>query len=221
VSEILTDQVRIMGSTPKLIFDVGSHTGATTIEYLNAFPLAHVVAFEPEPDNLITVREALSRYSDRCTVLTSALAAEDGTATFHVNSHNGTHSLLPIGDTKFWAAPEKEVRRISVQTRSLDSIARERGIDAIDIVKMDIQGGELEALKGASGLLSREAISLLALEVEFQELYANQPLFWDIASYLRGFGYSFFKLYEPYFNQQNPNILCWGDAIFLSPQMLR
>lgn len=203
-----------------MIFDVGSHTGATTIEYLNAFPAADLFAFEPEPDNLATVRSALEFYSGRCTILTSALAASDGQATFHVNSHNGTHSLLPIGDTKFWAAPEREVRTISVQTRSLDSIVSERNIKAIDIVKMDIQGGELDALKGAIGLLSSGSISLLALEVEFQELYANQPLFWDIAGYLKEYGYSFFKLYEPYYNQKNPSILCWADAIFLSPKML-
>jgi FkbM family methyltransferase len=218
---ILTDQVRIMGSKPKLIFDVGSQNGATTIEYLNAFPSAQVVAFEPEPDNWLTARDALASYADRCVILKSALSDKDGTANFHINSHNGTHSVLPIGDIRFWASPETEVRIISVQTRSLDSIASERAIQSIDIVKMDIQGGELAALKGATNLLADKAISLLALEVEFQFLYQGQPLFWDIAGYLRQFGYSFYKLYEPFYNPKNPNILCWGDAIFLSPEMLR
>lgn len=60
----------------------------------------------------------------------------------------------------------------------------------IDILKMDIQGGELLALKGAQSLLEASRIRLLALEVEFKPLYKDQPLFWDICAYLYRFGYS-------------------------------
>lgn len=221
MSQFLNDQIGIIGTQANLIFDVGSHTGATTIEYLEHFPSAKVFAFEPEPANLDVVTRALGPYYERVTVVDAALSENDGNAVFHVNSHNGTHSLLPIGDVQYWAAHEKEVERIQVKTRSLDSISTEYKIDHIDIVKMDIQGGELSALKGSQRLLSSGGISLLALEVEFQQLYEAQPMFWDICAYLQNFGYSFYKLYEPFYHPKNDRVLCWGDAIFLSPERLR
>lgn len=221
VSELLRDQVSIIGINAKCIFDVGSHTGATTAEYLDNFSAAKVFALEPEPANLDLVARVLGPYYSRVVLLEAALSESDGLATFHINSHNGTHSLLPIGDIRYWAAPESEVSRIQVKTRSLDSIATEYGIDQIDIVKMDIQGGELSALKGAQNLLRNERISLLTLEVEFKQLYQEQPMFWDLCSYLQSFGYSLYKLYEPFYHPRNQRVLCWGDAIFLSPSLVR
>ncbi|MGM4892595.1 FkbM family methyltransferase [Tardiphaga sp. 839_C3_N1_4] len=219
MSKLLSDQISIIGSNARCIFDIGSHTGATTLEYLDHFPEARLLALEPEPSNFDTVCRTLAPYYERVDILDVALGQSDGRTVFHVNSHNGTHSLLPIGDISYWAAPEKEIAKIEVRMRSLDSIAAERNIDLIDIVKMDIQGGELLALKGATELLSKASISALVLEVEFKPLYDGQPMFWDICAYLQNFGYSFYNLYEPFYHPRNERTLCWSDAIFLSPRL--
>ena len=47
---------------------------------------------------------------------------------------------------------------------------------------MDIQGAELMAIKGAENDLKK--IKYIHLEVEFSEIYKNQPLFWEIKKYL-------------------------------------
>jgi hypothetical protein len=60
-----------------------------------------------------------------------------------------------------------------------------------------------------------------ALEVEFKPIYKDQPLFLDVCAYLYGFGYSFFKLYDPVYHASNKNVLCWADAIFLAPELTR
>jgi hypothetical protein len=103
----------------------------------------------------------------------------------------------------------------------MDSFVAEQAVSMIDILRMDIQGGELLALKGAQSLLEASRIRLLALEVEFKPLYKDQPLFWDICAYLYRFGYSFFKLYDPMYQPRNKNVLCWGDAVFLAPELTR
>lgn len=221
VPSLLQDQLDIVGRDANVIFDVGAHTAQTTLEYLENFPQARVFAFEPDVENFSVAREAIAGYPQRCSLHFLALSDTNGTAEFHVNSHSGTHSLLPIGAQEYWAEPAHEIQKVSVPVRTLDSFAAEHSVSSIDIVKMDIQGGELAALKGAGGLLGASQIQLLALEVEFRPLYQHQPLFWDICAYLHEFGYSFFKLYDPIYHAKNKNTLCWADAIFLSPNLTR
>jgi hypothetical protein len=130
-------------------------------------------------------------------------------------------SLLAIGAQEYWAGPAHEVQKVSVDTRTLDSFVAERDIATIDILKMDIQGGELAALRGAQDFLTGSRIRLIALEVEFKPLYKEQPLFWDICEFLYRFGYSFFSLYDAVYHERNRNVLCWADAIFLAPSLTR
>ena len=84
---------------------------------------------------------------------------------------------------------------------------------------MDIQGGELKALQGAKDMLSRGAIRLIVLEVNFVPMYRDMPTFWDIADYLRGHDYALQGIYELRHQPQQPAVLCWADAIFATPQM--
>ena len=219
--ELLRDQLEIIGADAKIIFDVGSHTGESTLEYLVNFPRARVFGFEPDVKNFAVASQAIANHRQRCSLHAIALADSNGRAEFHINSHSGTHSLLAIGAQQFWAGPAHEVQKIEVETSTMDSFVAERAIPMIDILKMDIQGAELSALNGAQSLLDASRIRLLALEVEFKPLYKEQPLFWDICAYLYRFGYSFFKLYDPIYHAKNKNLLCWGDAIFLAPELTR
>ncbi len=213
---LLRDQMKILKGEAGIIFDVGAHNGRSTLDYLVNFPRAQIFAFEPDSKNYAAAHKALAGYRQRCSLNRIALCDTNGTADFHVNSHSGTHSLLPIGAKEYWAGPAHEVQTVPVRAQTIDSFAEERGIVRIDILKMDIQGAELMALKGARRLLEQSHISLLALEVEFTPLYHDQPLFWDICAFLYQFGYSFFKLYDEFYHPENENMLCWADAIFLA-----
>ena len=101
--DFLQDQLEIIGSDAKVIFDVGSNTGDTTIKYLEAFPHARIFAFEPDPTNFEACSAKTLKYHKRCSLYPIALADSDGHARFHINSHSGTHSLLPIGLQEFAA----------------------------------------------------------------------------------------------------------------------
>ncbi len=74
---------------------------------------------------------------------------------------------------------------VSVETTRLDDL----GIKNSDFIKIDIQGGELHALKGATKLL-KDTIGL-ELEVEFLPLYQKQPLFGELVEFLGEFNFEF------------------------------
>jgi FkbM family methyltransferase len=201
------------------IVDAGVHLGHSSKEYLDAFPNCRVFGLEPEDRNFAAAGAMLAPYGSRMELRKHALSETDSTDVLQVNTHDGTHSLLEIGDGRYWEGPAETLHRQSVETISLDKFCSDRKLDSVDILKMDIQGGELQALKGAAELLGRGAISLIALEVLFKPLYKAQPLFWDVADYLRSFGYGLHGLFECHYHSRNPHVLSWADAIFTAPQL--
>lgn len=180
---------RVIGAaSARFALDVGAHHGDSTLDVLAAFPAAMVHAFEPDADNHAAAVVKLAGHAGRAVLHRAALSDRDGTATLRVNSHDGTHSLLDIGAQRYWGAWAGPVGEADVPTATLDSFCAVAGIERIDLLKMDIQGAELSALRGASGLLARQGIGAVLLEVLFQPLYKDQPLFWDIGAYMASHG---------------------------------
>ena len=105
-----------------------------------------------------------------------------------------------------------------VQGQSLNSYCAANGIDRIDLLKLDIQGGELAALCGAANLLERAAVKVLISEVEFVELYEGQPLFCSIVGFLARYGYGLYAL--PKLVPDELGQLCWADAVFCHDAIL-
>ena len=70
------------------------------------------------------------------------------------------------------------VKKIEVEAKKLDSLK----IDKIDFIKIDVQGYNLEVLKGSTEAL-KKAIGI-EIECEFKEIYKNQSLFKDVDEYL-------------------------------------
>lgn len=86
-----------------------------------------------------------------------------------------------------------------------------------DFIKIDIQGGELEVLKGANQVLG-ETLGL-ELEVEFIEMYKNQPLFGEVCKYLETKNFCFMDFTNLCRWERNAHVgigqNVFGDALFL------
>jgi FkbM family methyltransferase len=218
--DLLAAQVRIFGNAPSLsVVDAGAHHGHTVMEYLEHFPNSRVVALEPEPENYAIAKKTLAPFGERVELLPFALAETDGSVLLRLTSHSGAHSLLEVGDMRYYDAPVETLTPIEVRAVSLDTLLAQHRLDRLDILKMDIQGAELLALRGAGKLLARHAIGLIALEVLFQPLYRNQPTFWDIADHLRTLGYALQGIHDQRHHAANHAILRWADAVFVAPEL--
>ena len=110
-----------------------------------------------------------------------------------------------------------------VSTVSIDDFTSQAGIDRIDFVKIDIQGAELDAFHGGSRSLG--GCLAIVTEVEFLELYENQPLFGDVDRELRNQGFMFHKFLgvagramRPLLMGNDPNAASWhlwADAMYV------
>ena len=90
-------------------------------------------------------------------------------------------------------------------------------------MKLDLQGSELSALKGAKQLLSAGLVKVIITEAVFIQKYKDQPLLWELWQHLAAYGYTLFSLEEVKVGLYDPQEYSlrdrqWNqcDAIFIS-----
>lgn len=194
-----------------VIFDLGANNGDIAKLYLQHFSSARLYAFEPFPGSY---NNLLVNFGNDSRVKHYQLAVSDSNEEkeFFVNKNVDTNSLLK--SRKSGLSSDRQVKNITsirVKTTTLNDFCDSNGINRIDILKMDIQGGELRALRGASKLLEQKKIGIIYLEVYFVEQYENHPLFHDISKYLLQFGFCLQDLYNPIYGKGS---IAWADALF-------
>jgi FkbM family methyltransferase len=141
-----------------IIFDVGGHQGITTQWFSRK--ARHVHTFEPMPENVDTIRTALAvRGIKNVTVHPVAVSDHVGIGDFHIYQTRGHNSLARTNASGYRYS-------IPTETTMLDDFADENGIESIDFLKIDVEGFELEVLKGATKLLSARRIGCLLFEAD-------------------------------------------------------
>jgi len=167
------------GWRPRQIVDVGAFKGTWTTECLGICPDARYLLIDPLPSNRAALAELESRHAN-VTAWFGAAGAKDGELVIH--SHADQSSPLVAVEPE-WRATES----ITVPVRTIDSFVASGEIAPPQLIKADVQGYELEVLRGATeALASADAV---LLEVSFRELYEGQPLAHELISFLgdRGF----------------------------------
>ena len=181
---------------PGIIIDAGGHYGETTIKYKQQYSNSKIFIFEPTE---FSFKKLKATFSDKSIFLVNkGLASVDGEKEFFKNAYDGTNSFYPRPKSGKAYYPPKgyTVETCKVPVVRLDTFARENQISHIDILKMDIQGSELDALKGAEKLLKSKSIDLIYTEVFFIPHYEGAPLFDSVFQYLNSFGYTLYGVYN-------------------------
>lgn len=203
------------GCVRLIVFDVGAHRGQTAKEYVRRFPDAAIYSFEPYPESFEELKKVASGY-DRMRPYRLAITDSVGTRDLFISPRTATNSLLsrPEGQRRYFPSDAEMVGRTQVEVSTLDAFCQQEAVSRINILKMDVQGGELLALKGASGLLSNGSIDLIYTEVMFIPHYEDGVLFYELWEFLAQYGYS---LYDLFIGTHATNgQIRQGDAIFLS-----
>jgi FkbM family methyltransferase len=178
--------------TPQLVLDVGANRGTYGDQCLELFPAARVICFEPTPD-LHAALAARYEGNPRARVLPVAVTETDGPLTFHVRSDDVWNSILANGDSGITPGG---ARQVAVEGVKLDTLAARESLGQIDLLKLDIQGAELMALRGARELLAGGRIGIVQTEINFQRLYAGQADLEGVSRLMHGHGYWLQGIYQ-------------------------
>jgi len=137
------------------VFDVGANIGffATLLSRLVG-PDGRVLACEPEPENQALLRRNLDRNGcGNVALVGSAIGPEPGIARFSLDEATGATGHLGDSPTAGeLAVGTGKVRLIETPVETIDSLCDRLGA-APDVIKMDIEGGEIDALAGATRTL--------------------------------------------------------------------
>ncbi|WP_266081735.1 FkbM family methyltransferase [Haladaptatus caseinilyticus] len=182
VVESLLDDVQ----ESDVVYDIGANIGTHTCFIGKRLKSGMVVAFEPMPKNATRLRYNLSTNlpADRWQIAEFALSNKDGSGTLAVKSQNygeGKHSLSADGELK-----------IDVM-RGETLIAKER-FPTPDILKIDVEGAELQVLEGFGEQLSDIRIVYAELHHDLSEKYGTSTD--EIEAYLRNNGFEIERLSE-------------------------
>jgi len=164
-----------------VIYDIGANVGTWSLLAKSLIPGASVHAFEPLAKHQ---KEFLRNFADATDVTLHpiALGSACATETFHITDFSDASSLLQPNETSRSHFGVQEVERLPIQVFRLDDYRREKQLAWPDLIKLDIQGFELEALKGAPECL--KSVRAVIAEVSFIEYYEGQCLFHDVVGYL-------------------------------------
>jgi FkbM family methyltransferase len=171
-----------------LVMDVGFHDGASTEEVLRLRSGAQVIGFDPS-------RFALENYKlrfggdNRVSFESGGLSGAPGELNFH-DYENQCSSLTPRKDS-----PGQIPTIYKVPIMTLDGYCAKRGIDRINLLKIDVEGFDLNVLEGARDLLARQGVDLFVFE--FGGAWAAQKRYlWEADEYVRQFPYGLFRLFN-------------------------
>ena len=186
-SEIIAAKSVIRTKKP-VIFDVGANKGEWSLLMSQLFPQAQLYLFEPQPRcRLAIVNKQLNNmelipYAASSTVRKAQIYTTPATS--------GIASLHPRQDTYF---EQYDFVTMDIQTTTIDNVIRDRQLDRVDFLKMDIEGHELDALKGAEQSLKSKKIKALSFEFGSGNINSRTFFrdFWDL---LHPLNYKIYRL---------------------------
>lgn len=166
------------------VLDVGAHVGYyTRLCSKLVGPEGRVISFEPHPRTFETLKHNI-RHLDNVTPLQIAAAEADGVAKLYdylmmsaSGSLNYNEAMLALqksqlsdSDVAPRIAHDFPSKAYTVHTQPIDTCLADLGIEQVDIVKMDIEGAELGALRGMKNVIANSPSLVLTMEYNPQAL---------------------------------------------------
>jgi FkbM family methyltransferase len=151
----------------QIVYDIGANIGFMTLLFAQCVEsTGHVYAFEALPANLQRLRDniALNAVDDRVTIISAAVNDRSNSTKFYIGPSPGTGKLVKSAGRSTITYRES----IEVEGISIDDFIYQSGNPAPDILKIDIEGGEVLALPGMSRML-HEKRPVVMIELHGQE----------------------------------------------------
>ena len=204
MTRYLVGQTEIFRDDPVTIVDVGARWGFNP-EWEAFGKHLRVYCFEPDEEecrrlnasagrNVRYVPSALGRAESEATLYETRLSASSGLYKTNMNYFSrllNRNNGITVGE-----------RTIKLQT--LVGALEQFGVRAIDFIKLDVEGAELDVLMGGERYLKNGLLVGILSEVRFQEEINGCPIFWQLDEYARRFG---FRLYDLQFYHQSRHVL--------------
>ncbi len=146
------------------IVDIGANTGVYSVLARAVNPTATVLAIEPVEVNFEVLRRNIEANGNSIIADCCAVSDREGRAKMHVLKDRLSY-ISSLKENRYDRHPEltggREVVEVEVETRTLDSLVRHRGLNGIDLMKIDVEGHEATVLESVRPMLAEYLPSVL------------------------------------------------------------
>jgi FkbM family methyltransferase len=204
-------QAKSVGLSPTTVIDVGAAYGSFSLECSNVFPKAQYVLVEALEEFEPFIKRAAQSIA-KAEYILSAAAAESGEITINVHADLLGSSIYREQEGFAVDGIPRTVRAVA-----LDHLIQDYRIGAPFLIKIDVQGAELDVLLGAEKIL--EGTEYIILEVSFFEIFKQGAQFYDVVTFMKSKG---FVVYDVCGLQYRPldKALCQADIAFVRDEGL-
>jgi len=201
-----------------VVFDVGANAGQSAQAFLDEFPEARVFCFEPVAETFRILQRTWGN-DPRIECYKMALGSAAGTATMALVGNSDMYFVLGQSGE---APPDGNLATESVEMTTLDEFCRRKNVEIINFLKIDTEGGDLDVLQGATGMLAEHRIDLVQVEAGLNPGNSRHVSFEALKSFLECRRYFLFGVYEqvgewptgePHLRRANP--------VFVSENVIR
>lgn len=203
----LNDLAHRHGVRPRTVVHAGAHLGEEAAGYA-AIGVERVLWVEANPRLIAPLLAALGDAPPptQHQVVCVAASSHAHSAVLHIASNGESSSLLPLGTHEHEHPEVTYVDEVPVIAAPLDGFVDGYGFGDAEMLNMDLQGYELEALQGATGLLGRPSLRWVYAEVNEDEVYEGCGQRPAVERLLGDFG---FELVTDSMTRHG-----WGDALY-------
>ena len=175
--------IKLLGFEPAQIIDVGAYNGDWTKMVKTIYPKAKVLMVEAQTAKDATLKQVCAAYGNTVAYQIQLLGAESGkSVTFYeYDPSAGTGSSVFQDRSTIARTP------ITRTMETLDQVAQTHMNGAVNFLKLDVQGYELEILKGSSHLLRN--VEVVLMEVSILPLIEQAPLMHEVLHYMKEQGF--------------------------------
>lgn len=211
------------------LLDIGARGGMqwpwTLIDQQNL----STILVEPDPEEATNLKNSFKNSKQEISVLSIALWSKKARLNLNLTKSPGASSVYEPNIDFLKQFPDitrfEIEKKIEFDTTTIDTLVDSGEIKTIDFAKIDVQGAELDILKGGESHFKSNLVGL-EVEIEFAHLYKDQPLFNDVDSFVRNqLGLELWDIKKSYWKYENGRLqkgpakgrLVFGDALYFRP----
>jgi FkbM family methyltransferase len=200
------------------IVDIGANVGNTVKMFRHKFPNSTIHAFEPNP----TVFEKLKnncKNINRLNLNNSGVGDKKGILTLNRHSNSGATSFKNPNSVTNPTYSAKIIDQIQVPVVTVNDYVNENSLSNIDLLKIDVEGFEMEVINGISEDYLKNNIKIILIEANLIEKMIGQGLIEDIIAILRKNNFTLFNIYD--LQESNNLQLYIVNLIFVNNHVLK
>lgn len=207
-----TEHIPLLKSFKNLntIIDIGANKGQFSLVARHLFHETKIIGFEPLLKPAEKYRN-LFKNDKNVFFHQTAIGNQSGNTQMHISKREDSSSILPIGDNQSNIFPGTEESHIlDINIGRLKEYVNINDLVSPVFVKIDVQGFELNVLKGCLDLIDN--FDYIYVETSFVELYEKQPLAYEIISFLKEYSFDLKGIYNSIYDKEG--LAVQADLLF-------